>query len=575
MNFSSSSSARLKRTRGPAGSGGILLGFLLISWNGHAQAPCPIQLRDVTRQTGIHFIHTDGSSGRRYIVETVASGLALFDYNGDGKTDIYFLNGQPLPGSKAPAARNALYRNEGNWQFTDVTESAGVGGAGYGLGVCVGDYNNDGAPDLYVNNFGRNVLYRNNGNGTFTDVTRPAGLELDHHVGAGACFLDMDGDGDLDLFVANYVAFTFDKHHISYMSGFPAYVGPLNYPPTANVLYRNNGDGTFTDVSIPSGIAAHLGSGMGMICADYDNDGDTDIIVGNDLRANFVFQNDGQGRFKEVGAEVGLAYDALGNVQGTMAVECADWNHDGWLDFFMTAYHRQIATLYQNHGGVFFEDVSRQTGAGSGSYPNVTWGTSMADFDNDGHRDLFIACGHLIDNVEQFDDTTSYLARNILLRNTGQGKFVNVSDQAGDGLLPKLSSRGAGFDDLDNDGRIDVVILNSRREPTILRNVSSPTQHWIQVQLRGTKTNRDGIGARVTVTAGGLTQIDEVHSGRSYQSDFGKRLYFGLGSRSRVDQIQVKWIGGGVDVVRDEDVDRLVTIVEGNGVTAPPAVLPK
>jgi hypothetical protein len=230
----------------------------------------------------------------------------------------------------------------------------------------------------------------------------------------------------------------------------------------------------------------------------------------------------------------------------------------------MTSYQRQLATLYQSKRGTYFEDVTRPTGAGTDTYPHVTWGTSLVDLDNDGNRDLFIACGHLIDNVEQFDDTTSYLARNIVLLNNGQGRFVKVSDQCGDGLLPKLSSRGAGFDDLDNDGDLDVVILNSRREPTILRNDSPRANHWIQVRLRGTTTNRDGIGARVTVTAGDLTQIDEVHSGRSYQSDFGKRLHFGLGTRSSVDEIRVAWIGGGVDVIRDVGVNRVVTVVEGN-----------
>jgi hypothetical protein len=259
-----------------------------------------------------------------------------------------------------------------------------------------------------------------------------------------------------------------------------------------------------------------------------------------------------------------LAYDALGNVHGTMGVECVDWNNDGWLDFYTTAYQRQLATLYQSKGGAYFDDVSRQTGAGTGTYPNVTWGTGLIDFDNDGNRDIFIACGHLIDNVEMFDDTTSYSARNLLLRNNGHGKFVNVSEQAGDGMLPKLSSRGAAFDDLDNDGLIDVVVLNSRREPTILRNVSSRTNHWIDVQLRGTRSNRDGIGAHVTVKASDLSQLDEVHSGRSYQSDFGKRLHFGLGQRTKVDEIRVQWIGGGVDVVRNPGVDQVVKIVQGN-----------
>jgi enediyne biosynthesis protein E4 len=542
------------------------LSFAPLLWGGSSPSTSPIQLRDVTRETGITFVHTDGSSGRRYIVETVCCGLALLDYDGDGDVDIYFLNGAPLPGTEVTEPpRNALYRNDGGWKFTDVTAAAGVGDTGYGLGVCTGDYDNDGDPDIYVNNFGPNVLYRNNGDGTFTDVTEAAGVAAGNQVGAGACFLDMDGDGDLDLFVANYVAFNFENHQISHMSGFPAYVGPLNYPPTVNVLYRNNGDGTFTDVTTVSGIGAHRGTGMGIICADYDHDGDTDIVVGNDLAANFVFRNDGTGRFSEVGLELGLAYDALGNVHGTMGIECADWNNDGWLDFYMTSYQRQLATLYESKRGAYFEDVTRPTGAGTDTYPQVTWGTGLIDFDNDGHRDLFVACGHLIDNVEQFDDTTSYHARNILLRNNGQGRFVNVSDAGGDGLLPKLSSRGAAFDDLDNDGDIDVVILNSRREPTVLRNESVTGNNWLQVQLRGTRSNRDGIGARVTVRAGDVSLIDEVHSGRSYQSDFGKRLHFGLGKRNAVDEVRVQWIGGGVDILRVEGVNRLITVVEGEG----------
>lgn len=560
---------------GPVLIGWIVPALVFTCWISSAGSDSPIQLRDVTRETGIKFIHSDGSSGRRYIVETVASGLATFDYDGDGKIDILFLNGSPLPGSPttSPPPRNALYRNEGGLKFKDVTLAAGLVDTHYHLGVCVGDYNNDGFPDIYLNNFGPNILYRNNGNGTFTDVTQEAGVAVGNHVGAGACFLDMDGDGDLDLFVANYVGFTFEKHQISHMNGFPAYVGPLHYPPTANVLFRNNGNGTFTDVSVASGMASLLGSGMGVIAADLDNDGDTDIIVGNDLRPNFVLLNDGTGKFKEVATLLGLAYDSFGNVRGSMGVECADWNNDGWLDVYITPYQRQLATLYQNRKGTYFDDVARQTGAATGTYPQVKWGTGVVDLDNDGNRDLFIACGHLIDNVEQFDSTTSYNARNIVLRNTGQGKFVNVSDQCGDGLLPKLSSRGAVFDDLDNDGDLDVVILNSRREPTVLRNDSSRTNHWIQIQLRGKKSNRDGVGARVMVRAGDLDQIDEVHSGRSYQSDFGKRLQFGLAQRGKIEEIRVNWIGGGVDTVRNVGVDRLITIVEGRGIEPGPAPL--
>lgn len=531
-----------------------------------SEAGSPIQLREMTSaETGIRFIHNDGSSGRRYIVETVSCGLALLDYDGDGDIDIYFLNGAALPGLEIDQPlRNALYRNDGNWKFTDVTSEAGIGDTGYGLGVCVGDYNNDGHPDIYLNNFGPNVLYRNNGDGTFSDVTSQAGVGAGNQVGAGASFLDIDADGHLDLFVANYVAFNYENHQISHMSGFPAYVGPLSYPPTANILYRNNGDGTFTDVSVASGIAAHRGTGMGLISVDFDGDGDTDIVVGNDLGANFVFQNDGRGKFEEVGLALGLAYDALGTVHGTMAVECGDWNNDGWLDFYMTSYQRQLATLYESRGGKFFEDVTRSTGAGTDTYPQVTWGAGMVDFDNDGHRDLFIACGHLIDNVEEFDDTTSYNARNILLRKDGKGRFINVSNQAGDGLLPRFSSRGAAFDDLDNDGDIDVVILNARQAPTLLRNDYQGNHHWLQVQLQGTRSNRDGIGARVTVKAGSSILVDEVHSGRSYQSDFGKRLHFGLGTHNKVDEVNVQWIGGSVDTHRNVEADRLLKIVEGN-----------
>ena len=523
-----------------------------------------IRLSNVTRETGITFIHTDGSCGNRYIMETVCCGLALLDYDRDGDLDIYFLNGAPLRGTIVDTPpRNALYRNDGGMKFTDVTAIAGVGDTGYGLGVAVGDYDNDGDPDVYLNNYGPNVLYRNNGDGSFTDATAKAGVANGHQVGAGTCFLDMDADGDLDLYVSNYVDFTYENHQIRRYSGHPGYAGPLNYRPTPDTLYRNNGDGTFTDVSVESGVAAHKGAGMGMICADYDNDGDTDIIVGNDAAANFVFENDGAGNFEEVGLLSGLAYDLQGVGQGTMGVECADYNDDGLLDFYTTSYYRDLATLYENMGSGSFEDVTRTTGAGQGTFSYVTWGSGLVDFDNDGDRDIFIASGHLLDNVELFNDTASYHTQNVVLMNAGDGKFINVTDQAGDGLAVQLASRGAAFEDLDNDGDVDVVILNSRRGPTLLRNDSKTGNHWIQVRLQGTKTNRDGVGARVKVVAGDLVQIDEVHSGHGYQSHFGMRLYFGLGKRNRVDRIEVRWIGGGVDVLKNVAVDRLVTIKEG------------
>ncbi len=332
-----------------------------------------------------------------------------------------------------------------------------------------------------------------------------------------------------------------------------------------DTLYRNNGDGTFTDVSLESAVGLHPGWGMGIVCGDYDNDGDTDVFIGNDVGENFLFQNDGTGKFEEVGLLTGFAYDLHGDEQGSMGVDCGDYDNDGWLDFYVTSYQNQLATLYKNLGNGMFQDVTLLTGAGAGTLPHVTWGNSFVDFDNDGDRDIFVACGHLQDNVELYDDTSTYLARNILLMNTGDAKFVDVSDRSGDGLVAKLSSRGAGFDDLDNDGDVDVVILNSREKPTILRNDTSNDNHWIQIHLRGVKTNRDGVGARVKVVAGDLTLIDEVHSGRGYQSHYGMRLHFGLGERDHVDRVEVHWIGGGTDVLTDVNVDQLLAIIEGEG----------
>ncbi|MCP4263230.1 MAG: CRTAC1 family protein [Planctomycetes bacterium] len=522
-----------------------------------------ILFTDVTKETGITFVHADGSSGRRYIVESVSSGLALFDYDGDDDVDIYFLNGAPLKGtSYKKAPKNELYRNEGNWKFTNVTDRAGVGDTGFGLGVTVGDYDNDGHLDIYVNNYGPNVLYRNKGNGIFEDVTARAGVATGHKVGAAAHFLDMDKDGDLDLFVANYLDFTYENHLMRSSKGIHKYAGPMDFPPMSNNLFRNKGDGTFTDVSIESGVAEHKGWGMGGVCADFDNDGDTDIYIANDVYANFLFVNDGTGKFEEIGLFAGLAYDLHGDDQGSMGIDCGDYDNDGLLDFYQTSYAEELTVLYKNLGGGIFEDVTMATGAGTGTLAHVTWGTGLVDFDNDGARDIFVACGHLQDNVEQYNNSASTSVRNIVLMNSGNGKFIDVSNQSGDGMKVKLRSRAAGFDDLDNDGDVDAVILNSRSEPTILRNDSSAKGHWLQVRLRGVKTNRDGIGAHVKVVSGDLTLIDEVHSGRGYQSHYGMRLHFGLRNRNKVDRIEVRWIGGGTDVFENLAVDQIIILTE-------------
>lgn len=555
---------------------GRLIGICLAvaitpSTNEAADAASPIVFADVTTQTGITFRHTDGGSGRRYIQETVTAGLALFDYDGDGDVDIYFINAAPLDGTRFDVPpRNALYRNDGDWRFTDVTAAAGVGDTGYGLGVAVADYDNDGDQDIFVNNFGPDVLYRNNGDGTFADITRPAGTVGDtEKVGAGACFLDGDGDGDLDLYASSYLAFTYKTHIHNTWMGHHVYPGPDHYHPVASTYYRNNGDGTFSDESQSSGIGQSRGRGMGTVCADYDQDGDTDLFVANDSAPNFLFQNDGQGRFTETGLLAGVAYDEMGQRKGSMAAECADYDNDGLLDFYVTSYQDQHATLYRNLGDGLFEDVTVLTGAAAGTFPHVTWGTGLMDFDNDGDRDLYIACGHLYDNVDLFSDATAHKVANILLLNNGAGKFVDISRQGGDGMRVVRSSRGAAFDDLDQDGDVDVVVLNSRDAPTILRN-DSPRgdHHWLLVQLKGVRSNRGGVGAQVRVVAGDLTLVDEVHSGRGYQSHFGERMHFGLGSRTRVDRIEVRWIGGQIDVVENVAVDQLRTIVEST-------VLPK
>ena len=529
--------------------------------------PGGIYLRNVTSRTAITFRHTDGSSGKRYIVETVASGMATFDYDGDGLIDVYFLSGTALKGTPTdgPLQKNALYRNLGHFRFEDLTDRTGVGHAGYGLGVTVGDYNNEGRPGIYVSNFGSKVLYRNNGDGTFTDVTKEAGVADGNKVGAGACFLDVDGDGDLDLYVANYVDFSYETYAPKVFDGIHVYRSPTEYPPTRHTLFRNRGGGVFSDASEESGIAKHPGPGMGMICADYDGDGDTDIFVLNDVFGNFCFQNDGKGHFEEIGLANGFKYNAAGMELGSMGIDCADYDHDGRLDFFQTSYQGELPVLFRNRGNGTLEDVTLRSGAGQATVNNVKWGCGFADFDNDGYKDVFIGLGHLQDNVEQFDKTTSYEARPVLLRNLGNGRFENVSDLAGDGLEVKVVARGIAFDDLDNDGRIDVVILSSRRPAVILRNESETGNHWLQIRLCGVKTNRDGVGAQVKVIAGDLVQLDEVHSGRGYQSHFGSRLHFGLGKRPHVDRVEVRWLGGGVDVYENVAVDRLVTLCEAGG----------
>ncbi len=497
-----------------------LVALLLSAPSLQAAPPeCQIQLTDVSQQVNLDFVHTDGGTGDRYIIESVVAGLALLDYDNDGLTDIYFLNGAPrdLPDGEQPP-RNALYRNHGDWTFTNVTAQAGVGDSGYGLGVVAGDFDNDGDQDLYLNNFGPNVLYHNNGDGTFTDITLQAGVANGRLVGAGAALLDIEGDGDLDLYVANYVDFDYDNHIVRMIGQYQFHPGPADYRPVPDTLFRNEGDGTFTDISAESGIGAVRGTGMGLVCLDYDQDGDTDVFVCNDHLPNFLFQNDGRGHFQEVGLLAGVAFDAFGRQNGSMGVDCGDYDNDGQLDLFMTDYSSELPVLYHNLGAGLFEDNSLAAGIANSTFPHVTWGTGLVDFDNDGDRDLFVACGHFMDNIRFIDDRTTVRVRNVVLENTG-GRFRDVSGHCGSGLQSAEASKGAAFDDLDNDGDVDVVILNANSRPTLLRNDSRG--NWLDLQLIGTHGTRDGAGALVSVTAEGRRQVAEVHLGAATRATTG------------------------------------------------------
>jgi hypothetical protein len=534
-----------------------------------AAGPSSIELQEVTDASGITFVHTDGAGGKYYIPETVTAGLATFDYDNDGLIDIYFPNGAPLPGTVVQEQpRHALYRNLGDWRFADVTEAAGVVCHAFGMGAVAADYDQDGFTDLYVSNFGRKVLFRNNGDGTFTDVSSTAGVTDGEMLGAGVCFLDADRDGQLDLFVANYVKFSFDENIVLDRNGYAEYAGPRAYLPEKLTLYRNRGDGTFVDYNAESGIDRYPGKGMGVVCADYDQDGDTDIFVLNDVFENFLLQNDGACRFTEVALLSGFKYSGEGMPLGSMGVDCGDYDNDGWLDFYQTSYQRESPVLRRNLGNGLLEDVTIRTRAGSGTLGNVKWGCGFVDFDNDRNRDLFVAMGHLHDTIEYWDPPTTREACNVLLRNTGSGRFEDVSARSGDGLQVKLSSRGAAFDDLDNDGDVDVVILNSRARATVLRNMlqeNRSSHHWLQVRLRGTRTNRDGVGAQVWVRAGEHPLVAEVHAGRGYQSHFGSRLHFGLGDASQVEHVEVRWLGGSAERFSIANVDRCITLFEGPG----------
>jgi len=538
-----------------------------------APTECPIYFQEVTDQSGITFEHRDGSSGRHFTPETMSAGVATFDYNGDGLIDIYFPNGAALLGKTYdPPPRHALYQNLGDWQFQDVSEQAGIVCTAFGLGIAIGDYDNDGFPDIYLDNFGRNILYHNNGDGTFTDVTGLAGVpgttkcgDLERKVGAGACFLDTTGCGRLDLYAGNYVEIELDTYITPMKGEYAFYPTPMAYAPIPSTLYRNSGDGTFADASEASGISACAGRCMGVAACDFDDDRDTDLFICNDVMENFLLRNNGRGYFEQIGFVAGIAISPSAEMVANMAVDAGDYDNDGWLDFFTTNYDAQYPLLLRNLTDGMFSNETLPANAGYSTYPLVKWGCGFIDFDNDTHKDVLIAIGHTDDNVEYTEPGVKYRNHNVLLWNTGRERFVDVSSQCGLRALPVHASRGTAFDDLDNDGDVDAVIFNSRERPTLLRNMlreQGHQEHWLQIELRGVQSNREGIGSHVRVTAGDLVLIDEVHSGRGYQSHWGSRLHFGLGPHDQVDRVEVRWLGGGAQVVETVAADQRLTVTE-------------
>lgn len=534
-----------------------LMMVALIAWDCNQSLAQSIKFTDVSKQSGIDFEHTTGASGEGYLVEGVSAGIATLDFDGDGLLDIYFCNGAPLRGTVAAGPiTNRLFRNEGGLRFKDVTEQAGVGDAGYALGVGVADFDGNGYPDIYVNNFGANVLYRNDGDGTFTDITEQAGVGCGEKVGAGVGFFDMEGDGDLDLYVGNYVDFSYETHVPIVLKGKNYTAGPQYYNPVPDTLFRNNGDGTFTNVSQESGIARFAGPSMGLLCVDIDNDHDTDVYVCNDGKPNFLFINDGSGRFEESAFLFGLACDLSGQANSSMGVDCGDYNNDGRIDVVSTNYQAELPNLYRNLGGGFFEDATSSARFPYSLFPHVNWGTSFSDFDNDGDEDVFIACGHF-DRIEAIDDRTQMKIRNYVLQNDG-GKFadVGVSDT---GLSAVKSSRASATEDFDNDGDLDVVVLNSNDSVTLLRNDLNSKNAWVHLKLVGPKPNLDAVGAVVSVKQP-LPQTRFAISGRGYQSHFGSVLHFGLGAvkESQV-QVVVRWPDG-TETNHDAPINKLTKI---------------
>ncbi len=556
-----------------------------------------MQFTDIASSAGITFRHTNGKSGRYYFLETVASGGGFIDYDGDGDLDVYLLNGAAIPGFVPDRPLSSvLYRNDGDGTFTDVTSQAGVGNAdGYGMGLAVADYDNDGDDDLFVTNYGANVLYRNEGDGTFRDVTGQANLTVpkDPTFSTSAAFLDYDRDGCLDLYVCAYVEFDFETNRRCSRDGIQSYCGPDIYEGAADLLYRNNGDGTFTDVSAEAGIANPDGKGLGVVGGDYDGDGWTDIFVANDLTPDFLYRNNGDGTFTDMALLAGVAYGEDGVARAGMGVDIGDYDRNGSPDIYVTNFSLEPNSLHRNNGNGTFTETTFGAGVGNPTLLFLGFGTAFKDFDHDGWLDIFAANGHVIDNISLFDPTITYAQTNQLFRNEGNGVFSDVSPEAGPPFQVERVHRGAAFGDVDNDGDVDVLVTTVNDVPLLLRNDGtggrgapgesggssgaggsggagggSADSASLLVATEGVRSNRNGIGARVTVVTDAVRQSREIRSAYSYLAANDLRAHFGLGAHAGADSVIVDWPGGARDVATGVEGGQLITIREGAGIVS-------
>ena len=528
----------------------------------------PIVFENTIDASKLHFVLKNSVSPQRYSIETMTGGVALFDYNNDGLLDIFFTNGAEIPSLEKsnPSFYNRLFHNNGDGTFTDVTEKAGLSGVGYSMGVAAGDYDNDGFVDLYVTGFNRNQLFHNNGDGTFSDVTEKAGVNgivagrgKPWSVAAG--WFDYNNDGLLDLFVVNYLDYSISTAHICETSNIVDYCSPNEYRGTPNILYRNNGDGTFTDVSEHSHISQNVGKGMGVAFADYDGDGFTDIFVSNDTFPSYLLHNNGDGTFSDVALLAGVAYDETGKTVAGMGTDFRDIDNDGRPDIFLAAMYGESFPFYHNLGNGQFEDVTDATGLTAMTISLTAWGTGIFDFDNDGNKDIFAAGSAILDNSMEVNHRP-YPLPNALYRNLGHMVFKDVSAQAGASFSLPAAHRGAAFGDLNNDGKIDIVATVLNGKPQLLMNRTSNHNHWLILKLVGVTDNRDGLGTRVKITTANGVQYNEATTAVGYNSSSDKRVYFGLGNATVVDRIDLAWPTGVKQVLRNVRADQILTVVQ-------------